>query len=205
MLAYPPGAADMRGQPSGSLRQGGQDGVEQADGSCLVERLVAVAALGRLDARRAARLALARRDRGPGGSQPRADLVVPPGGETGAAGVAVVDEDGYPPGVLMQRGRNAADVPSVTGCKQREQPDCGVLGGVGGAGDLGPVEPVTVDRVCGQRVPDRAGPQLPRGQVQRRLVQHLSGGDPAPDVGDDLVGDVHRPKMDRYMVEPTFA
>ena len=56
--------------------------------------------------------------------------VVAAGGEAGAARLAVVDEDGHPPGVGVQRGRDAADVPPVAGGEERQQADRGVLGGV---------------------------------------------------------------------------
>ena len=113
---------------------GAEQDVEQPDRPGLVERVVLVAALGRLDARRAALGAPARPrwSRGSRSATPRAARK-PALGEAGAAGVAVVDEDGQQAGVRVQGRRDPADVPAVAGREERQQADRAVLGGVRGA------------------------------------------------------------------------
>src|SRR6478735_5073629 len=136
--------------------------VEERGGTGLVERVVLVAALGRLDAGRAAVLAGARRDRVAGGGEPGARRAEAALGEAGSARVAVVDEDGELAGVRMDRGRHTADVPAVAGREERQQPDRAVLGRVGGPGQVGPGEPGLGQRVLRHRPPDR-------GRAQRAL------------------------------------
>ena len=51
-------------------------------------------------------------------------------GDAGAAGVAVVDDDGGQAGVGLERGGHAADVPAVADGEQRQHADGGVLDGV---------------------------------------------------------------------------
>src|SRR6266511_39177 len=106
----------------GSGRCGGsevdQELVEEADGAGLVEGMVAVAALGRLDAGGAAGLAGAGPDGVPGRAQVLGGELVAALGDAGAAGVAVVDEDGGHAGVRVPGGRQATDVPAVA---HREQ------------------------------------------------------------------------------------
>src|SRR5687768_17114349 len=119
-------------------RSPGEQHVEQAHGAGLVERAVLVAALGGLDARRAAVVAGARRDGLAGRGQPLARCPEPTLGESGAPGVAVVDEDGESTGVSVQDRRDAPDVPPVAGREEREQTDRAVLGGVRGAGQVDP-------------------------------------------------------------------
>ena len=91
-------------------------------------------------------------------------------GETGPAGVTVVDKDRELAGGRVQVGRHAADIPPVAGRDQREQPDRRVLGGVRGAGQVEPgcrqVRPLR----GGDGPPDRAGGQPPLGQVEDILA-----------------------------------
>src|SRR5688572_27673580 len=75
-----------------------QHDVEQPHGAGLVQRLVAVAALGRLDAGRAAARALAGGDRLPGRPQPVGAADPALLGEARAARVPVVHEDRALPG-----------------------------------------------------------------------------------------------------------
>src|SRR5579875_2863220 len=58
-------------------------------------------------------------------------------GESGAAVVAVVDQDRQPPSRRMRVGRDAADVPAVAGRDQRQQADGGMLCGVRGGRSSG--------------------------------------------------------------------
>src|SRR5664280_2152379 len=139
-----------RRRPIGSRAQ---HGLQQPHRAILVQRSVAVPALGRLDAGRAPRLALAGRDGLAGGRQPLLAGGVPALGEPRAAGVPVVDEDRRAPGVLVQRGGDPADVPAVAGREQRQQADCGVLGGVRCAGNVGPLQPDGRQQVGAHRVP----------------------------------------------------
>jgi secretion/DNA translocation related TadE-like protein len=98
--------------PAGSA-QGAQDEVEHGDGTGLVQRGVPVAALGRLERRRGSRRAAALRDGGAGGREPGGQHGVAALGEARAARVAVVHEDGRPPGVRVARRGQPADVPAV--------------------------------------------------------------------------------------------
>ena len=166
----PCGAGGPPGRPSSS--------VEQPTAAGLVQRVVAVAALRRLDARRAAALAPAARDRLAGGRQPLPGAVVAALGEAGAARVAVVDEDGQLAGVGVQRRRDAADVPPVAGGEQRQEADRGVLGGVRGTGQVGAPRARPVEDVRWHRPPDGAGLQHPLWQVERLLAEHLAGRAP---------------------------
>ncbi len=109
---------------------GAEDRGQHPHGAVLVERMVAVAALGGVHARRAPGHALARVDRLPSRAEPADEFVVAAVGEAGAARVAVVDEHGGETGVRVQRGRHAADVAAVAGRHQRKQADGGVFGGV---------------------------------------------------------------------------
>ena len=125
----------------------------------------------------------------PSAAWPRSAKPAPPG-------CAVVDEHRRLPGVRVQRGRHPADVPAVAGREQRQQPDRGVLGGVRRAGHVGPVEADLVERVLRRACTRPPGAQLPRRQVERRLVEHLAGADPPAQVADHLVGDVDRAERD---------
>src|SRR5215218_787510 len=84
----------MTGRASRKLSAGGQPcaaqhQVEQGDRAYFVERLVPVAALGRLDARRAARGALARRDGIVSRLEPRPDPPIAALGEARPTRVSV--------------------------------------------------------------------------------------------------------------------
>ena len=57
-------------------------------------------------------------------------------------------------------------------------------------------QPDLVEDVLRQRVPDGAGAQLARRQVERRLVDQLAGAQPAAQVADHLVGHVDRAERD---------
>src|SRR5664280_2358477 len=91
--SYAAAAQLRRRRPIGSRAQ---HGLQQPHRAILVQRSVAVPALGRLDAGRAPRLALAGRDGLAGGRQPLLAGGVPALGEPRAAGVPVVDEDRRP-------------------------------------------------------------------------------------------------------------
>ena len=94
--------------PVSGTGSAGEQGVEDGRGPGLVERLVAVAALGRLHAGGAARVAGAVAEHGPGRPQPPRRGPVPAFGEPGAARVRVVDEDrgqARCPGGVLWTGR----------------------------------------------------------------------------------------------------
>src|SRR5690242_14887013 len=90
-----------------------EDRLQQADGAGLVERLVEVAALGGLDAGRAAVGAVAGVEGLEGGVEVAVGGLVAQVGDAGAAGVAVVDGDRGQAGVGLVHRRHAADVPAV--------------------------------------------------------------------------------------------
>ncbi len=117
-------------------------------------------------------------------------------GEARTAGVAVVHEDRQPSGVLVQRGRDAADVPAVAGGEQRQQPDRGVLGRVHGTRHGGGRDAGLGDPLVGQRPPDRLRPQVTGREVERLLAEHLPGDDPAFQVADRLRGHLDRAEGD---------
>ncbi|TML25620.1 MAG: hypothetical protein E6G35_11950, partial [Actinobacteria bacterium] len=178
-------AGPLRASARGQRRQ---ESVENPYRLGLGQRVVAVAALGRLDAGRAAGLARARRDRLAGGPQPVPGSVVRALGEPGPAGVAVVHEDGGRVGVRVHRGGQAADVPPVAGGHQGQQTDRGVLGGVQGTGYDRPVHPGRRERARRDGPPDGGRTQLARRQVQRPGIQDLAGPDPPALVADHLTG-----------------
>src|SRR5215210_5613451 len=98
-----------------------QHSPEKCERACLVEWLVQVSALGRLDAGRAAVVARAAFEHprgvpGPALEDLEASLV-----DAHAAGMAVVDEDRRRSGLEVEVRREAADVPPVAHRPQREQ------------------------------------------------------------------------------------
>ena len=164
----------------------------------LVQRVVAVAAFGRLHAGRAAGPALAGCDRGPGRRQPLGQNGVAASGEPGPAGMPVIDEHGGPSGVGMQRGGNPADVPSVAGGEQRQQADSGVFGRMRAPGNISrPGRRRRSGRVEG--VPDGRG-QLPltgrSSSISSRARRRT-----ATLVADHLMGHLDRTEMDADTVE----
>ncbi|RSS41670.1 hypothetical protein EF902_22415 [Streptomyces sp. WAC05858] len=174
------------------LRGPGEQGGQQADGGLLVQRVVAVAALGRLDAGRASRLALAGGDRLAGGGQPAGGGVEGALGEARATRMPVVHEDGRQQCVGMQRDGHPADVPAVTGGEERQDADRGVLGGVQGAAEGLGVHPGLLELVVGDRPPHGPGAQGARRKVELGLAEDLTGDQLAAQKGDHLVGDLDR-------------
>src|SRR3954452_21158634 len=85
----------------------------------LIERLVEVAALRRLHARRAARLARALGDERVRIADQRLEAQEPLARDAHPAGVAVVDEDRRPPGLRVEVRRQPADVPAIAHRQQR--------------------------------------------------------------------------------------
>src|SRR6478672_11443576 len=96
-----------------STAYGSSEPGEERQRTGLVEHVVQVAALGALDARRAAVAARAATDHRGGVRDPALELVEAALGDPDAAGVAVVDEDRGRAGVEMEVRREAADVPAV--------------------------------------------------------------------------------------------
>src|SRR5690625_314005 len=169
--------------------QFGQDPPQHRHRPRLVEGIVAVAAFGRLHARGAPARALARRDRVGGRRQPGAGLPEALVGEAGAAGMAVVDEDGGQPGVRSDGGRQPADVAAVTAGHQRQQPDRGVLGGVQRPRHGPRVQAGLGEGGLGDRVHHRDGVEGLCRHVQVGEIDHLPAG-PAPQIPGHLLGDV---------------
>ena len=172
-----------------------EDRGEEGHRSRLVERLVAVAALGRLHAARASAAARTLADRLEGGAQPPLGRTEPPLGDAGAARVAVVDEDRGLAGVLVHRGGDAADVPPVAGGHQGQQPDGGVLGRVDRARESR-ARPTAARATTAvrDRPPHGAGLEVLGRKRERDLVDHLVGAHQLLDVAGDLVRHPHRPE-----------
>ncbi len=137
------------------------------DAAGLRERLVEVAALGRLHAGRAARLARALAHEPVGVADQPLEGLEAAAGDPDPAGVAVVDEDRRAAGLLVEVGREPADVPAVAHRQQRQDGDLGVLGGVQRA-----------EVVLGQLVPERLGGERGARQIQRDQVDRLVVGEP---------------------------
>ncbi len=109
-------------------------------------------------------------------------------GETGAAGVAVVHEDGRQQRVRMQRHGHSADVPAVAGGEERQHSDRRVFGGVQRAAQDLRVDPCRVELVLGDRPPHGPGAQRAGRKIQLGLAEHLAGDQFATEEGDDLIG-----------------
>src|SRR6266700_3268823 len=97
--------------------------LQEAERTVLVEHVVEVAALGALHARRAPVVARTASNQGGGVAGPAFELLETALGDPDAAGMAVVDEDGRPPGLRMDVRREAADVPAVAHRPERQQRD----------------------------------------------------------------------------------
>src|SRR4029079_11023129 len=94
-------------------RLGREHPAEQLERARLVEHVVQVAALRRLDARRTAVLAGAALDHIRGVSPPALASLEAARGDSDATGMAVVDEDRRAAGLEVDVGRETADVPAV--------------------------------------------------------------------------------------------
>src|SRR5262245_40818988 len=124
----------------GSVWCGAYHHVQQTDGTRLVQRAVAVAALGTLYARRTAVQTAARLDDVARRPQPAQGSGVSSLGDAGATRVAFVDEDRWLTGIGVQGGRSPADVPAIARREQRQQPDRCVFGRMGRTGDVGELD-----------------------------------------------------------------
>src|SRR5215213_7026014 len=103
---------------------------QEGQRAALVEPLVQVAALRRLDAGRAAVLAGTACEQALRVLDPALEHVEAPLGDADAAGMAVVDEHGRPAGLEVDVRAEAADVPAVAHRPQGQERDEGVLRGV---------------------------------------------------------------------------
>ena len=104
--------------------------LQQMDAARLVQRHVAGAAGGKMDARRAAALAIAGFNQAEGHVQQPVEHLEAFLGQADAAGVVVVDEDGPLAQLRVQRVADAADVGAVAQRQKRVQGLHGVLDGV---------------------------------------------------------------------------
>ena len=116
-------------------------------------------------------------------SQPRS-TAKPALGEAGTAGVAVVDEDRRRP----VSGCSAVETPPRSHRSQvassGSMPIAACSAACSGARQLDLVEPGALERVPASSVNQTARVRSWRaGQVQRELVEHLAGAQPAPLVG----------------------
>src|SRR3954451_1874701 len=107
-----------------------QHALEERKRARLVEKVVQVPALRRLDARRAAALTGAAGEERRRISDPALDLVEPAAGDSHAPRVAVVDEDRRSPRLVMEVGRKPPDVPAVAHRPEGKERDHRVLGRV---------------------------------------------------------------------------
>ena len=166
--------------------------VEQRDRAGFVERVVLVAALRRLHARRAARRRR-RRTRSPPGWR----------AASGAAAWKPRSAKPAPPG--WPSWTKTVSRP-VSGCSAVETPPMSQRSQVANSGSR-PIEACSAawaapgrsasasaglgEHVVGQRPPHRRGLQHPLGQVERLLADHLARGHPPLQEGHHLVGDPH--------------
>ena len=168
-----------------------EDRRQQRRGALLVERLVAVAALGRLHARGAPARARTLLDGLERRREPALRRPEPALDDAGAARIAVVDEDRAEPRVRVQRRRHAAHVPPVARGDQRQQPDRGVLGRVDGAGQIARGDRGPVDDRLRDRPPHGLRLEVLRRERQRDLVDDVVRGDELHHVAHHLVRDAH--------------
>src|SRR5450759_4758695 len=97
----------------------------------------------------------------------------------------------------MDIGGNPADVPSVAGGEQRQQPDRRVLSRMCGTGQVDPQASQDGPLAVGDGPPDGAGAQGAWWQVERHLTEGPPGLEPAPHERGDLschldVTEMHR-------------
>ena len=185
------GRVRRRGRASPGRGQLVEDHVEHPHRAGLVQRVVAVAALGRLHARRAAALALAAGHRGPGrlsasGAAPRTRARR--SRRRRGARRRRRSSPSRCPGAARSRARRGPSGrrwPAAAGCRSRRARRRA-------ASRAAPASSTSArcDRPLVEGQPHRAGAQLPGRQVQRELGQHLAGAQPAPLVGHHLVGHV---------------
>ena len=156
---------------------------QQAPGPVLVERLVPVAALRRLDARRAP-VAHSRIRRPPRGSwrdvdRPRRSPARRSPRRRGSRRRSTMVGSA---GVGLAHGRDPADIPTVTDREQREDADGRMLDRVQRAGPRGRVDARRRSRSRFDRVPHPSGrePAWRAGRVSRR-TEHLAGRRPCVD------------------------
>ena len=122
-------------------------------------------------------------------------------GEAGAAGVAVVDEHRHATGVLVQRGRDAADIPSVARRDQGQEADRRVFGSVRGTGYVDVLQRGGRQHLGGDGPPHGLRAQVARREVERLLAEHGTGEVATLEIGHDLVGDLDVP-VDEFGVSP---
>src|SRR4051812_22490655 len=156
-------------KPPVSVVEPGEHPAHHLERARLVERLVEVAALRRLHARRAARLARALCDERVRIAHQGLEAQEPLAGDPDAAGVAVVDEDRRPPGLRVEVRRQPADVPAVAHREQRQDRDLRVLRRVQRAEQNLQGE-VVREQVVGHLVPERLRAERLRRQVERLQV-----------------------------------
>src|SRR5205085_9002389 len=95
--------------------------------------------------------------------------------DAGAAWVAVVDHDRRHPRLRLPVCGHAADVPAVADGEQGEDADAGVLSGVDGARHARRDEPGRGEDVVADRVPEGAGHEPGRWEVEVFDGEDLAG------------------------------
>ena len=174
----------------------------QLQRAALVEVLVQVAALRALHAGGAAVVAGALADQAVGVADQALELLVAAPGDADAAGVAVVDEDRRRAGLVVDVGREAADVPAVAHRDQRQHRDLAVLGGVQRAEQH--LARQRRRHPVADHVPERLGDEVLLGQVERDDVDHLVVAEALALVGDHLLGDRDRAEAELHAERPAL-
>ncbi|CAB4776278.1 unannotated protein [freshwater metagenome] len=93
-------------------------------------------------------------------------------GDARAARVAVIDEHGGRPGVLVQCGRHPTHVPPVADGEQGQHADGGVLGGVQRTRQVDLADAGVSDGRVVEGEPERTGAQASSGQIETGRFEH---------------------------------
>lgn len=159
---------------------------EHFDCAGLVQRIVAIAALGRLDARWATGFALAGGDSIAGRANPLREGLVATVGESCTTRVPVVNKNGGLLGIGVHDRGNTADIPAVAGGNQRQHADSRMLGCVESPRcDVGDHTP-RAQAGLGHCVGHGARDQTLRRVVKFNAVENLAGIQ-ATKIGSDLM------------------
>ena len=159
--------------------------------------MVVVAALGRLHAAWAARLARALQDGRHRRLAQLLDHLVAALRDSDTSRVAVVDEDLRLARVRVQRRRQSSDVVAVAQREQRQQPDRRVLHRVQAARQVGPLVAYRRQRLGRDVQPQCDGVVALRRQVERLLAKRLVRRPGAPAERDHRRRDRYLPQVDR--------
>src|SRR5258708_12433474 len=177
---------------------------EEQKSTRLVEHVVQVAALRALDTRGAAVAARAAADHRRRVCNPALELVETALGDPDTAGMAVVDEHRWATGLGMDARREAADVPAVAHCPEREDRDHRVLRCMQRAEQLRHLVDLS-EMVRARQIPDRLRSERRRRQLELHDFDPFLRGDGLALVGDDLLGHLDLAKDNLYAEPPLAA